>query len=659
MAAIVAGNSLGLSLTSLSTLGQNGADGAATTGRGGERVYVNAVTGNLVVQGQDEFVASRGADLSVVRTYNSRGRFNAGVQDAWAVGSTRQRIVPPPQFGSGTLTRTDHDGAEAIYTWNATRSLYITTAGAGAHDTVGWDSVQNQYVWRDGSTGHSERYNQAGQLVRTLDADSNAVTYTYNAQGKLAVLTAGNGEVLSYRYNASGDVSEITTGIAGSTAMTTRTRYSYDAARRLTDVRVDLTPEDTTDGKSWVTHYDYVDAGSQRLLRIAQGDGSTLEFSYGTVDANGHARVTSIRDGLGRITRYDYSVAGQTRVTDAAGAITVFKYDAGGQLKQIEKAGQVQQAFEYDALTGDIQKVINGDGSYAQYRHDAAGNLIQQWDSAGNSISRSYTTGNQLASETVYHTPDPDKALSVGQPGAGTTTRYIYKSDSPQRLAFVVTAQGRVTQHSYNAYGERTRTQSFDITYAGAMTEAALLSWASAQRSASITRTDSSYDERGQLWKETTYGTTGDVSTQATRIFTWNAQGQLLAVTDGSGGVTRYSYDGLGRLKTSTDAMGRTTTTAYDDAGARSTVTQLNGMTTTSAWDRAGNLIAVTQSSQGLQLGLKRYTYDNANRLVMTTDETAVRSFTLYDTQGRQQATIDGDGSLTEYFYDGAGRLTR
>ncbi|WP_048438362.1 LysM peptidoglycan-binding domain-containing protein [Caenimonas sp. SL110] len=663
MAAIVAGNSLGLSLTSLSTLGQNGSEGAPTAGRRGEqiseRVYVNAVTGNLVVQGQDEFIASRGSDLSVVRTYNSRGKFNAGVQDAWAVGSTRQRIVGPLHAGPGTIIRADHDGAEATYTWDAARALYITTAGGGAHDSVGWDSALSQFVWRDGSTGLVERYDQAGRLVKTLDADSNAVTYAYNAQGRLESMNAANGEVLTYKYNASGDLSEITASASGSATFTTRTSYSYDSARRLSDVRVDLTPADATDSKSWVTHYDYVDASSQRLLMITQGDGSTLAFGYGAVDASGYAKVTSITDGLGRTTNYDYSVANQTTVTDAAGSLTVFRYDAAGQLKQIDKGGLLERAFEYDTLTGDLTKVTHGDGSYAQYRYDAFGNLTQQWDTGGNSLARTYTAGNQLESETVYHAADADKAQAASQPGAGTTTRYIYKADAPQRLAFVVTAQGRVTQHTYNAYGERTRTQSFDATYAGSMTEPALLAWSAAQPAAGITRTDRSYDERGQLWKETTYGTTGDAATQATAIYTYNAQGQLLTVTDGSGVAFSYSYDGLGRQKTATDALGRSTITDYDDAGATTSVTQANGLSTTSAWDRAGNLITVSTRLQGVALGVKRYTWDAANRLVMTTDETGVRSFILYDAQGRQQATIDGDGSFTEYFYDRADRLTR
>uniref|UniRef100_UPI00067DCEE4 hypothetical protein n=1 Tax=Herbaspirillum autotrophicum TaxID=180195 RepID=UPI00067DCEE4 len=91
MAAIVSGNSLGLNLSSLSTLGLRGVFGDAGLGRGGEQAYVNIATGNLVLQDRDGLLLSRGADIAALRTYNSQGQFTDDNGDNWSNGVYRQQ----------------------------------------------------------------------------------------------------------------------------------------------------------------------------------------------------------------------------------------------------------------------------------------------------------------------------------------------------------------------------------------------------------------------------------------------------------------------------------------------------------------------------------------------------------------------------------------
>ncbi|HEV2817243.1 MAG TPA: LysM peptidoglycan-binding domain-containing protein, partial [Allosphingosinicella sp.] len=52
------------------------------------------------------------------------------------------------------------------------------------------------------------------------------------------------------------------------------------------------------------------------------------------------------------------------------------------------------------------------------------------------------------------------------------------------------------------------------------------------------------------------------------------------------------------------------------------------------------------------------YRYDNLGRLRMTIDPTGRRNSMMYDSIGRKIADIDGDGSVTEYRYDGNDNLT-
>ena len=64
MVAIVSGNSLGLSLTSLGVLGPRGGLGVAGQGRNGEQAYVNIANGNLVLQDLEDKLVGRGADIN-------------------------------------------------------------------------------------------------------------------------------------------------------------------------------------------------------------------------------------------------------------------------------------------------------------------------------------------------------------------------------------------------------------------------------------------------------------------------------------------------------------------------------------------------------------------------------------------------------------------
>ena len=115
MVAIVAGNGLGLLNTSLNILGEAGVLGQRVLGQGSSRAFVNAVSGNLVLQMQDEQLAGGGLDLYALRTYNALGTLNDGDGDGWRWGYEQTvRFQGPgtpsqPQAGA-TVIRTAGDG---------------------------------------------------------------------------------------------------------------------------------------------------------------------------------------------------------------------------------------------------------------------------------------------------------------------------------------------------------------------------------------------------------------------------------------------------------------------------------------------------------------------------------------------------------------------
>ena len=89
-------------------------------GRGGERVFVNTATGNLVIQNVDETVTSRGLDLALLRTYNSQGLRNDDNGDNWRLGLYRRvyGLTGVLNTAGSTVTKVFGDGAEIVYRYD-------------------------------------------------------------------------------------------------------------------------------------------------------------------------------------------------------------------------------------------------------------------------------------------------------------------------------------------------------------------------------------------------------------------------------------------------------------------------------------------------------------------------------------------------------------
>ena len=144
MVAIVAGNGLGVLNTSLNNVGVAGVIGDSVLGHGSGRAILNVANGNLVLQMQDAQLAGRGMDLFALRTYNSLGAPTDADGDGWRWNYEQtvrfQGPGAPAQPGPGaTVIRTDGDGHETVYTWDAARAAYVATEGSGAHDELRYD----------------------------------------------------------------------------------------------------------------------------------------------------------------------------------------------------------------------------------------------------------------------------------------------------------------------------------------------------------------------------------------------------------------------------------------------------------------------------------------------------------------------------------------
>src|SRR6202008_1636789 len=107
--------------------GSQGQMGKTALGRGGDNVYVNAASGNLVIQNTDEMLMGVGPADPVVRTYNSLGALTGPYSDdngdGWRESVSRQVLGLSGTVNTAgtTVNLIDWDGSDLTFAWDATR----------------------------------------------------------------------------------------------------------------------------------------------------------------------------------------------------------------------------------------------------------------------------------------------------------------------------------------------------------------------------------------------------------------------------------------------------------------------------------------------------------------------------------------------------------
>jgi len=671
MVSIVTGNGLGIQSSSALGLGNRGQIGNAAFGQAGEQIYVNAATGNLIVQNRDQMLIGQGIDSAIHRAYNSLGKI-AG--ENWRPGGVRtvDGLAGALNTVGSTVMRTDWDGTTIVYAYDADRRAYVCTGGFDRRPTITFDDMSNAWLWHDAAGRVEERYDAAvgGRLVTMTDRDGNAVGYRYDDRGMLSEVSTANGDRTVLDYDGQMRLIALRTVYrmaSGAFATATTTRYAYDAQGRLSEVAVDLSPEDNSiaDGRVFRTNYTY-DGMSARIASIAQSDGTRVEFTYRRIGDD--YRVVTIAEasdeGVLRLTRLDYDVAtNTTTITDPLGHRTTLSYDTEGRLlstRSDNPSGFVQsQQFTYDE-NGAVIATRGSDGRLHRYKYDAKGNLVHEVDESGTSIWYTYDSDNRLQIR---------RAIPAGQATPDQITRYAYEENG--HLRFVVSPEGRVTEYRHNALGQRI----VEIVYSGTRYDTSVLdanarlslnalqNWVEvvADRSQGQ-RIDTEYDYRGNVAQVTRYGRlradgSGDDADGAdvTRTrYVYDPFGHLLQRIVGPAGserVEHFAYDGLGRLLSAVQFDGVTTLYQYGDARHQITVAFANGMTRVTSYNAAGEVVAVSESGLGVPTAVTRNAYDANGRLRATTDVAGLTTHYLYDELGRRVAEINPDGALTEYVY--------
>ncbi len=479
--AIVSGEALGLFHSSASQLGTTGTG----FGAAGDQLYVNANTGNLVIQRQDQVVKGHGVDASVVRTYNSQGNLSDSIGGQYF--NFQQHIVAPELVSTAPKVRVTADGYEQSFTYVSVNH-YVSEEGAGAHDTLNYEN--DHWVYTEGSSGLRETYDNAnnGHLLTRTDREGYGQSFEYDGSGRLQYIIDTGKQVTRLSYEDSStrvsqlenyrvaDINNPGTPLSDTSA--SLIQYAYDDDGRLNRVTVDLTPykQETSETDSlkntYTTIYGY-DGTSSRISSIHQGVGNSPENAAALFfDYDANERITELRMGEGdeaRITRFAYQKdlndpTGQsdyTEVTDLLDyrregdtyipvqtATTRYRYDANGQLTKIEPPADEfgrQQVTSYTYTDhGDVRQIRDGDNHTVRYHYDYDetgvtsndGLRLWQMDNDGNASRWIYNDNQQVAAEISYQGADVNPLDDTFAPTGAEVTRFIY--DETGRLRFTL-----------------------------------------------------------------------------------------------------------------------------------------------------------------------------------------------------------------------------
>jgi len=468
-------------------------------------------------------------------------------------------------------------------------------------------------------------YDDRGNVTTKLDALGGQTTYSYYPDSDWVKLETDHyGNVKSMAYDARGNVTVQTMGASASedpanptTGFTTRTTYNaLSAPTQITD----------PDGRVQTFNYDPV---TNNLLSNTVGFGgpapSTTTYSYNTDGTLG-----TITDALGNVTSHAYNYA----FSDAA---------YPGAVKQITVT-----------LTDPA-------GSAGSDTSNASATLLRTtrtlYDAQENMLA-------QIATRT----------LSAG----GTedvVTKYLY--DSENRLKATVMPDGKVSETRYTSFGQTDKTLLWKslADYQSGNTALARI-------------TSYGYDARGNQTITTYPDNTSENSS-------FDLENRREWTQDKLGRRTSFQYDDVGRLRFTyaPDATPGTladnpfTETVYDLAGrVTDTYDELRRRTRVVYFaDGTPNGGRRQQSIQVLSTGelVTSYQYDNSGNVRFVTDPRGNTVETQYDTQGRptkvlypatdenpatqsetkynvlgqRTETVDMEGKVMRYRYDGLGRL--
>ena len=544
--------------------------------------------------GQVTSVEGPGAGRTTTLEYDGYGRlWRLTDSEGYAVTTQYDALdrVTTVTYPDGTYEETDYDKLDAVKQrdrlgrWTQTfydalrrpvatrdpagritqRNEWVS-APAGCGGCGGAGSKVSKLIDANGSATTWE-YDLEGRVTQEVRANSATYNYTYeNTTSRLASRQDPNGSVETIAYNRDNTTASMAYQAGVGVAATPNVSFTYDSVYNRVATM--------TDGTG-TTNYAYYPVGVLGAGKVQTVDGplgnDTITYNY---DELGHVNGRQIGSS-GNAETYAFDSLGRlAQITNPLGDFT-YAYDGvkGRPLSVTYPNGQ-QTAYAYFDNTGDrrLQEIWNKkpDGSMLSkfdYTYNAVGNILTWQQQAGSSAAQVYQLGydgaDQLTSAILQSTdPTPVilKRYYYGYDPAGNrtaaqnddaVTASTYNNMNQlvsQAAGGALTFKGTVSEPATVTVGGRPATVTADNHFTGAAVVPSGTGQVAvaARDMAGNLRTNTYQVSESGVGASYTYDANGNLTSDGTRNFAWDARNQLSAITAGTS-RTEFSYDGLQR----------------------------------------------------------------------------------------------------------------
>ncbi|MCX7747309.1 MAG: S8 family serine peptidase [Clostridia bacterium] len=455
-----------------------------------------------------------------------------------------------------------------------------------------------------------------GNVLTSKDALGNTTTYEYNLLNKARKMkTPGDNTIpsleVTYQYDKMGRL------VKESDTLGKVKIHRYNHKNLETSIT-----EEKADGSQSITVSTVYDGNGNKISE-KDGNGNVKEKRYDPLNRLVYEKIT-VTDLNGKkkakVTKYAYDKNGnQTMVTDWKGNKLTQMYDPLNRLvKKTDQNGKDIEKLEYNINNAQV-KSYDVFGNATTFEYDKNNRLLKTTDPLGHYKSQSYDNVGNTAFKTD---------------GNGRTTQYAY--DDFNQLLQVKNAKDEVTRYAYDLNGN-------------------MLS----QTDAKGNTTRYEYNAANKVTRKIGHGGKSGSSYVASKVqsYTYDAYGNVAAMTDRNGDKTTCFYDVHGRLLKK-EAEKVFEVNNLEDQDGKLSLKNSEVTFVEYTYDDNGNQLTMTDST-----GTTERTYDEENRVVAKTVPNFGTSKFLYDvTNGVPQGyygevSTDPKGNSTTKVYDKVGRI--